>query len=349
MIEFLDDEFSALNTWIEHKAPSLLLLLVDQNTHHHCLPTLLGNLTTSIPYEIIEIEAGEELKTIESAVQLWEILAEFQADRSALLINLGGGVISDLGGFVASTYKRGIPFIHIPTTLLSMCDASIGGKTGIDFHFYKNLIGTFQLPQALFVYPQFLSTLDQQQILSGLAEMLKHGLILDASHWEALCALESLDPKSLAPHIKKSMAIKQDVVEKDFKEQSLRKALNFGHTVGHAIESLYLKAERFVTHGHCVAMGMLCETQLSVQLGHLSPTEAEQILSKLQSIYPLLSLADFADESLLECMRQDKKNTQRKGINFTVLTGIGQNLVNQTIDESEIIKALSSYRALARP
>ncbi|MHA6727770.1 3-dehydroquinate synthase [Chryseobacterium sp. A301] len=346
MIRFLDQDFTTLNDWIEDLRPSQLLILVDQNTHHHCLPTLLGNLRTEIPFEIIEIEAGEELKNLDSALQLWEILAEFHTDRKALLINLGGGVISDLGGFVASTYKRGIPFIHIPTTLLSMCDASIGGKTGIDFQFYKNLIGTFEFPKAIFVYPEFLETLPEEQILSGLAEMLKHGLILDSKHWEHLTTLPKYNAKSLAPLIQRSMELKQSVVEKDFKEQNLRKALNFGHTVGHAIESLYLKSGMEVTHGHCVAIGMVIETQLSLARGVLEASQAYSIQQKLLSLYPVLPIESFSNESLLEIMRHDKKNEALENINFTLLCEIGNSLVNQGVSESEILLVLDTYRAL---
>lgn len=346
MIQFLDEDFTSLNEWIEELSPSQILILVDQNTHHYCLPTLLGNLRTEIPFEIIELEAGEELKDLNSAVQLWEILAEFRTDRKALLINLGGGVISDLGGFVASTYKRGIPFIHIPTTLLSMCDASIGGKTGIDFQFYKNLIGTFEFPKGIFVYREFLETLPKEQILSGLAEMLKHGLILDAKHWQDLTDLTQYNAKTIAPFIERSMELKQSVVEKDFKEQNIRKSLNFGHTIGHSIESLFLKLGKEVTHGHCVAMGMVMETQLSHALGKLNASEAESIRQKLLSIYPLLPIDSFTNESLLERMRHDKKNEDTSYINFTLLCGIGNFLVNERVAESEIISVLDTYRAL---
>ncbi|MDO4224508.1 MAG: 3-dehydroquinate synthase family protein, partial [Bergeyella zoohelcum] len=178
-ISILDDDFSSLNQYIKETKPSQILILVDTNTHTHCLPTFLGNLETEIPFEIIEIEAGEDLKNLETAAQLWEIFAEFGADRQALLVNLGGGVISDLGGFVASTYKRGIKFINVPTTLLAMCDASIGGKTGIDHHFLKNIVGTFTEATPIFVYPDFLKTLPFTELRSGFAEMLKHGLIAD--------------------------------------------------------------------------------------------------------------------------------------------------------------------------
>ena len=212
MISVLDQNFSQLNQFLKNLKPSKLFILVDENTHEYCLPTVLGNLETEIPFEIIEIEAGEELKTIETATQLWEILSEFEADRKSLLLNLGGGVITDLGGFVASTYKRGIPFINVPTTLLGMCDASIGGKTGIDHQFLKNIVGTFAEPQQIFVYPDFLRTLPFVELRSGFAEMLKHGLIADEKHWKDLSSIENLNPESIYPFIETSMKIKQNVV-----------------------------------------------------------------------------------------------------------------------------------------
>ena len=228
MISFLDQDFSQLNKYLKELKPSKLLILVDENTHEYCLPTLLGNLETEIPFEIIEIEAGEEMKTIETATQLWEILSEFETDRKSLLINLGGGVITDLGGFVSSTYKRGIKFINIPTTLLGMCDASIGGKTGIDHQYLKNIVGTFAHPEMVFVYPEFLTTLPYEELRSGFAEMLKHGLIADEKHWNDLISIENLTAENIFLFIETSTKIKENVVEKDFKEQNIRKTLSGG-------------------------------------------------------------------------------------------------------------------------
>ncbi|MBF1097937.1 MAG: iron-containing alcohol dehydrogenase, partial [Riemerella sp.] len=179
MIKILDQDFTELNFFIKHQIPSKIFILVDENTHEYCLPTLLGNLETTVPFEIIEIEEGEQSKNINTAVQLWEILTEFSADRHSLLICLGGGVITDIGGFIASTYKRGIPFIYLPTTLLAMADAAVGGKTGIDHLFFKNLIGTFAEPKQIFLFADYLRTLPFPQLKSGFAEMLKHGLVAD--------------------------------------------------------------------------------------------------------------------------------------------------------------------------
>ena len=242
MIKILDQDFTELNFFIQHQNPSKIFILVDENTHEYCLPTLLGNLETTASFEIIEIEEGEQSKNINTAVQLWEILTEFSADRHSLLICLGGGVVTDIGGFIASTYKRGIPFIYLPTTLLAMADAAVGGKTGIDHLFLKNIIGTFAEPKQIFLFADYLRTLPFPQLKSGFAEMLKHGLIADAGHWQELISIENeLSTEKIAPYLLQSAELKQKIVQKDFHEKHIRKILNFGHTVGHAVESLFLR------------------------------------------------------------------------------------------------------------
>ena len=345
MITFLNDDFSALNVFLDELQPSKIYFLVDENTHEYCLPILLGNLETTLPFEIIEIEAGEDLKTIETATQLWEILSEFQADRKSLLINLGGGVITDLGGFIASTYKRGIKFINIPTTLLGMCDASIGGKTGIDHAFLKNIIGTFAEPVQIFVYPEFLKTLPFEELRSGFAEMLKHGLIADKKHWNDLISIENLTPENIFPFIETSMKIKEKVVLADFKEQNIRKTLNFGHTIGHALESLFLKAENPIPHGEAVVLGMICETYLS-SLNHLISAEnSEMIIKNLQRFYPYISISDFKTEEILSLMKNDKKNSEGN-INFSLITGLGSCNFDFSVSEQQILESLHFFQNL---
>lgn len=345
MISFLDHDFTALNQYLTHQRPSKIFFLVDENTHEYCLPVLLGNMATEVPYEIIEIESGEDAKTVTTAVQLWEILAEFEADRKALFINLGGGVITDLGGFVASTYKRGIKFINIPTTLLAMCDASIGGKTGLDHSFLKNIIGTFAEADQIWAYPGFLKTLPFSELRSGFAEMLKHGLIADAAHWEDLIKIEQLTPEALAPYIERSMKIKQEVVEKDFREQNLRKTLNFGHTIGHAVESLFLKTGNLIPHGEAVALGMIMETRLSF-LENLIPEEtACHIVENLRRFYPYVSIQSFSNDAILQLMFNDKKN-ENEAINFSLLEGIGRCNFDHKVNPEHLEKALDFYRNL---
>lgn len=345
MITFLDDQFSQLNDFLLEKPFSKIFILTDENVHEYCLPVLLGNLNTDIAFEILEVEPGEEMKNVQTANQLWEILTEMQADRQALVINLGGGVITDMGGFVASTYKRGIRFINIPTTLLSMCDASVGGKTGIDLMHYKNMVGTFSFPEQIFVYPKFLETLPFKELRSGFAEMLKHGLIADKIHWNELTQLSKPDSESLIPYIQTSMDIKQDVVNKDFQEKNIRKTLNFGHTIGHAIESLCLEQGNPILHGEAVAAGMICEAYLSYQEGLISEEESDIIIDALKKYYPYLDISDFDDEVILSLLLNDKKNTDRR-INFSLLTGIGSCNFDYQCDEKMIRMALKFYREM---
>ena len=346
MISILDQNFSQLNNFIEALQPTQLLILVDENTHEHCLPTLLGNLETEIPFEIIEIEAGEEMKTLETAAQLWEILTEFETDRKALMINLGGGVITDMGGFIASTYKRGIPFINIPTTLLGMGDASIGGKTGIDHQFLKNIIGTFAQPKQIFVFPEFLQTLPFEELRSGFAEMLKHGLITDESHWSDLISIKELTPQNIFPFIERSMQIKQNVVEQDFTEQNVRKTLNFGHTIGHALESLFLLKGKPIMHGEAVALGMICETRISFLQDLISEDTSNAIVSNIQKYYPHLDISEFSVEEIVNLMKNDKKNSAGN-INFSLITGIGSSIFNCSVSLENIKTSLLYYQNIA--
>lgn len=345
MITILNDNFSQLNEFLHEKSCSKIFILVDENTHEYCLPVLLGNMETDLGFEILEIEAGEEMKNIQTANQLWEILTEMQADRKALVINLGGGVITDMGGFVAATYKRGIQFINIPTTLLSMCDASIGGKTGIDLMHYKNMVGTFTFPERIFVYPKFLETLPFKELRSGFAEMLKHGLIADRIHWENLTRISKLDIEGIIPHIETSMDIKDDVVKKDFQEKNVRKTLNFGHTIGHAVESLCLQQGNPVLHGEAVAMGIIAETYLAYLEGLISEEDSTAIIERIQKYYPYLDISDFNDEGIFDLLLNDKKNADRH-INFSLISGIGTCVFDHQCSQENIKKALDFYREL---
>lgn len=346
MISILDQEFSALNQYITEQNPSQIFILVDENTHENCIPVLLANLETEIPFEIIEIEAGEDAKTIATATQLWEILAEYKADRKSLLLNLGGGVITDMGGFVASTYKRGIKFLNIPTTLLAMCDASIGGKTGIDHQYLKNIVGTFANAEHILVYPPFLETLEFVELRSGFAEMLKHGLIACENHWNDLIALEEITSENVAPHIENSMMIKENVVVKDFKEENIRKILNFGHTIGHAVESLFLKTGNIIPHGEAVALGMIAETHLAFLENLISEEIANTVIENIRKFYPYISIKDFKNDDIINLMINDKKNNHGK-INFSLIEGIGKCNYDYKVSADNIEKSLDYYKNLA--
>ncbi|MDL1913349.1 MAG: 3-dehydroquinate synthase [Bergeyella sp.] len=345
MVSFSDNEFSDLGLYITNEQPSQVFVLVDKNTRKFCLPLLQKKLNTKIPTEIIEIKAGEKEKNIVNVTRLWETLAKKNADRKSLLINLGGGVISDLGGFIASTYKRGIPFINIPTTLLSMCDAAIGGKTGIDHDFYKNIIGTFSLAEKTYIYPKFLETLPFAELRSGFAEMLKHGLVADASHWKDLTRIKNLEWQNIEPLIKTSVKIKERIVDADPREENVRKKLNFGHTIGHAVESLFLKRKNPIPHGEAVAMGMIAETHLSYLENLISKEQEEDILTKIIFFYPKINIEIFKDIEIYNVMLNDKKNTRRK-INFSLIKNVGNCIYNQPASKSNVIESIKFYISL---
>ena len=331
-----------LDQYLKENSFSSILFLVDENTHVHCLPILLADLDNLTTYEILEIDAGEENKTIETVNNLWLSLAELGADRNTLVINVGGGVLTDMGGFMASTFKRGIKFINIPTTLLSQVDASVGGKNGIDLEGMKNMVGTFTQPEMILIDPKFLKTLEQRQIKSGLAEMLKHGLIQDRDHWDNLVQLLAHNADDLAPFIMDSIEIKKQVVETDPLEKGLRKILNFGHTIGHAIESESLETEFPLLHGEAIVIGMIIEAFLAEQKGILSTEDREEICDGFASLYALSTIDLNLFPQLLTWMKHDKKN-EKNAINFSLVNKIGACSYNVVCNEDEIKTAFISF------
>ena len=331
----------AIDFTVRDLAPSSVFVLVDENTERDCLPILkeyLGNTTL----KCIKIPAGEIHKHIHTCQMIWDQLMTHQADRRALLINLGGGVIGDMGGFCASTYKRGIHFIQIPTTLLSQVDASIGGKLGIDFGGIKNSIGLFKNPKGVFIDPSFLKTLPDREIKSGFAEIIKHSLIADPAQWDKLSQYRKLSHLHWPDIIVSSLMIKRDVVKADPFEKGLRKALNFGHTIGHAIESYFLETQTPLLHGEAIAIGMICESYLSNQQIGLPDHELAAIRSFILDLYGHQQIPNMAFETLLKSMLNDKKNIGNQ-INFTLLPQIGQAKVNQTASNIAITNALTYY------
>jgi 3-dehydroquinate synthase len=290
---------------------SQVAILVDENTKRDCL-SKLPQIENAL---IIEIKSGEEYKNISTCNLIWEQLTINNFDRNSLLINLGGGVIGDMGGFCAATYKRGLEFIHIPTTLLAMVDASVGGKLGIDFKGFKNQIGLFNNPKAVLISPEFLETLAENELKSGFAEVVKHALISDNSLWVKLknTPFNELDWESI---INTSVQIKNKIVLADPFEKGERKKLNFGHTFGHAIESYYLEKGTPISHGEAVFMGMILETEIS----DLSETNKNEIKNYILSNFALPYTPKKS--SLHKFLINDKKNQDGK-INFTLLNGIG--------------------------
>lgn len=320
-----------------------LFVLCDETTQQLCLP-VVADYECMKDAQPIVIGAGDANKTLESLSHVWAELQRLGATRHSLMINLGGGMVTDLGGFAASTFKRGIPFINIPTTLLSMVDASVGGKTGINFGGLKNEVGVFNNAGCVILDTTFLRTMDQENILSGYAEMLKHGLISDEAMWAELINFSPLTSQLslLSEMVSKSVAVKQRIVLEDPTEQGLRKALNLGHTAGHAFESLALERQP-VLHGYAVAWGLVVELWLSCVKTGFPQERMRQTVSFIKEHYGRMTISCDDYPHLLELMHHDKKNTGRE-INFTLLGGIGDIRINQTATEEEIKEALDFYR-----
>ncbi len=328
--------------FIQGRKYSQYFVLADENTAQYCLPRLAQS--GFLPeYTLIQIPAGEQHKHIGTCTQIWQQMLDAGSDRKALLINLGGGVIGDMGGFCAGTYKRGIDFVQIPTTLLSQVDASIGGKLGIDFGQVKNSIGLFGNPQAVFVDTTFLQTLPAREVRSGFAEIIKHSLIADGAQWEAIKKVQDWRNLDWNGFIGPSLRIKQRVVEADPFERGLRKALNFGHTIGHAVEGHALETDSPLLHGEAIAIGMVCEAFLSRKKTGLSSNDLAEITRFFLHIYGTVALdrANYAE--YLRLMGNDKKN-EGSAINFALIGPPGEVHINQTAVAEEIIESLDYYR-----
>ena len=320
-----------------------VFVFMDENTEKYCFPILMKYVKGLDASKTITVPCGEEHKTLKTVSLVWEKLTEMDADRDSLLLNLGGGVVADMGGFAASTFKRGMPFINIPTTLLGQVDAAIGGKTGIDFQEFKNHIGTFSNPMAVLVDPGFLETLDDLQWKSGFAEVLKYGFIMDTSLLE-LIGLRSYkeiknDQEAI---IVKSAQDKIKVVETDGLEKGLRKILNFGHTVGHALETWFLKTGNPITHGEAVAGGMICESWISSSLTGLSDEDLQKITDIIDRSFERLSFNHSVFDELLRLTRQDKK-VRGNSSRYSLLKGWGESAYDIPVDDSLFIQSLEFY------
>jgi len=341
---YFEEDLASLPGLIRAKGYSQVLILVDRNTNDHCLPVFQSLLPDLVDYDIIEVDPGEENKNIDYCIGVWKTMLDFGVERKALMINLGGGVVTDLGGFAASTFKRGIDFIQIPTTLLSQVDASVGGKTGIDLDNVKNIVGTFAQPQAVFINGRFLETLDERQLRSGFAEVIKHGLIQDRRLYEECKTLKyTAVPTSI---IYRSVQIKNQVIKEDPTEKGLRKILNFGHTIGHAIEgySLY-HDEQPLLHGEAIAIGMICEAYLSHRYCGLPEQELQDITAYFSSLYPRYHYSAELYDEFIQLMRNDKKN-EANNIGFALLKNIGDCQHSIFVDEEGIKEALGYYLGL---
>ncbi len=337
-IEITKNAKHCLGTFLKENIYSTVFVLVDGNTEKNCLPILENSLGKTT---LISIMSGEQHKTLVTCTHIWQAFTKANADRNALLINLGGGVIGDMGGFCASTYKRGIDFVNIPTTLLSQVDASVGGKLGIDFNGFKNHIGLFKLPKKVIIDPVFLETLPLNQLKSGFAEMLKHGFIKDKGHLEELAKLDIQNTEWLN-YITKSVAIKNEIVEVDPLEKNERKFLNFGHTIGHAVETYFLNNGLPILHGEAVAIGMISETYLSTKRLGLSEEEQSKITSIIDAYFERKEIPQNGMEEILNNLEQDKKNKDST-IQAVLLNQIGKPSHSIEITKEEVQQALAFY------
>lgn len=334
------DALHQLQLFLKKNNFSQYVILCDENTLTHCLPILLHEVDVLTNAEIIEIESGEQSKSIDIATHIWHSLIDLKADKNTLLINLGGGVVSDLGGFAASVYKRGIDFINIPTSLLAMADASVGGKTGIDFADIKNSIGTITQPKAVFVHFDFLETLSNQHLKNGLAEVYKMALILDAVFWKKITSPQV--KIGLNQIIIKSIQLKNRIVKKDPFEKNHRKALNFGHTVGHAIESVSLNTLQPLLHGEAIVIGMITESWISYHKKLITKQELNEVFSLLIKLFKPKPIQNKHIESIIKLAQQDKKNQYGK-IKATLLNGIGAYTLDVEITSKQLQDSIAYF------
>lgn len=333
-----------LNEVLSRTKYDRLFVLTDEHTIQLCLP-MLDPIEAIANAGKIVISAGDTNKTLENLSHIWKHLTENGATRHSLMINLGGGMVTDIGGFAAATFKRGIKYINIPTTLLGAVDAAVGGKTGINFGGFKNEIGAFHHAEHVLISSHFFASLNREDILSGYAEMLKHALIHSEMEWRELLKLdvENIDYEWLNDAVFRSVSIKEDVVEKDPFERNIRKALNLGHTIGHAFESFAIETERPVLHGYAVAWGIIAELYLSNRICGFPKEKLQETIRFIHRNYGsfLINCDDY--ELLHEIMKHDKKN-ESSAVNFTLLSDIGEIQINQTADKELIFEALDFYR-----
>lgn len=338
-IIFCEDIAANLEQFFSDYSFSKIGIIVDENTKRDCYPIIRKALPA---HEVIEIASGEAHKNLSTCTSIWSALTGYSFDRKSLVVNLGGGVIGDMGGFCASTYKRGIDFINIPSTLLAQVDASIGGKLGIDFENFKNHIGVFKNPLRVFLDAKFFETLPKEELRSGFAEIIKHCLIRDAGKFREISGMpyEELDFFELTKH---SVQIKNDVVLEDPTEKGLRKILNFGHTIGHAIESFYLEIpEKRLLHGEAIAIGMVCEAYLSHQKLKVSKEELNEITEYILGLYDLPVIPEQDIDSICQLTSQDKKNEGEK-IYCSLLNQIGDCTFNIEIDHHDIRSSIRYF------
>lgn len=342
-----DSAWKALNQFLNNSDITKVFILCDENTHTHCLPVFLHKQSFIKPPETLTIAVGEANKTIHTCLKVWKELSEKGADRNSLIINLGGGVVTDLGGFVASTFKRGIHFINIPTSLLAMVDASVGGKNGVDLGHVKNQIGVINLPEMVILDTQFLKTLPAEHIISGLAEMLKHGIISSREYWERVKKVDFSNKEEFETLIWDSIQIKKEIVAKDPFENDLRKTLNYGHTLGHAIESYFLENpnKKELLHGEAVAVGIILATYISKEMYNFPAETLNDISESILQHFPKQVFFKTDIEAVINLLVFDKKNRNGEVL-FVLMEDIGVYKIDCIVNNNLIYSAFSYYKNL---
>jgi len=343
-IVFEQDRYIEFAIFLQEENYSSFYILVDGHTKEYCLPVFNAKINLEKNGTVITIPSGEESKNLETCAYVWNELAKFKADRNSILITIGGGMLTDIGGFIASTFKRGIDFINIPTSLLGMVDASIGGKTGIDFNGLKNQIGLFVNPKMVVMDTNYLKTLPKRELISGMAEIIKYGLTYDKNLWTSVKEITNFTNIDLSELIHRSIEIKNEVVTKDPKEQNLRKILNFGHTIGHAIETYFLqsKTKETLTHGEAIAVGLICETFISVTLYNFPKAELSVLKKYIKTTFGEINFTKNDFGAIIELMKHDKKNVNGE-IRFVLLTELEKYKIDCQVETLLIEKSLNYY------
>ncbi|MBZ0326233.1 MAG: 3-dehydroquinate synthase [Altibacter sp.] len=344
-----EDVWSIFESNLQALQPSSIFVLTDTNTEKLCLPYFLGKIQPTIQWEVLQIPVGESHKNITTCLQLWSALSEKGADRKSLLINLGGGVVTDLGGFVACTFKRGIEFINIPTSLLAMVDASVGGKNGVDLGHIKNQVGLIKDPYSVLIDTHFLLTLPEEEVISGFAEMLKHGLISSEDYWNRVALFDVSKTTEAAKLIWESVEIKQKVVAEDPFEKGHRKTLNYGHTLGHAIESHCLTSaeKKALLHGEAIAIGMILATYISSEMIGFPKEKLDQIARTILKHFEKISFAKNEIDAIIALLKFDKKNANGKVL-FVLLKDIGNCKIDCEVTNDLLYKAFEYYENLKK-
>lgn len=345
-IHFEEDNYASLKAYFAKTTYSSIFILVDEHIKTNCLPVFLSKISETIDYKIICIPAGEAYKTLKTCSYVWQQLTDLKADRKSILINLGGGMVTDLGGFVAATFKRGMRFINVSTTLLGMVDASVGGKTGVDFNYLKNQIGLFANPELIIIDLNYLKTLPKRELHAGMAEVIKYALTYDKKLWNSLKESSKLTTKNLRDWVYRSIEIKNEIVLKDPTEQNLRKILNFGHTIGHAIETHLLnsKNKKSLVHGEAIAIGLIVETYISCKQYNFPEKELFALKKLIQSLFEKETIETDDYQHFFEFMKHDKKNTNGLVL-FTLIENIAKHQINCKVDQEIIVEALDFYRS----